>query len=343
MKDDPIRIFTLCCSIADLAKLSAEQHEILRKANEINRDKTVAQEQMIEQLTTRAEEAEAEREQAINMVTLATQAAEGDAPGEVACLRKQLEDQVKKTETAKKVTTQYRTDCKKAEDKAAGLEAEITSIRADRGRAREREREPSHEQSSLSRSRERRNRANEGVMPPPTRQSSRARAPAPTPTPSNASNVSNTSSTTPIDWIVVDPTQKEAVKTDRAIPNPDKFTGYDKSLYYPWMQQMEMKLRSTSFNSVTSGLIYIQGFLTGKAWILVAARVPSAFGKPVSKPYVMIEEMLKHLQRQYADANAVNKALNALAVLMQQPNQSFNEFYTEYQGHVAYCNLGEDT
>jgi hypothetical protein len=103
------------------------------------------------------------------------------------------------------------------------------------------------------------------------------------------------------------PLQRDAIMTNKAVPEPPRFNGKP-SDWESWVQKMELKLRSTTFNCLEEGLLYVLGFLTDDAYQLVNPRVPSTYGGAKMDLFTSIDEMLRELKEHYTNRNESGQA-----------------------------------
>jgi hypothetical protein len=136
----------------------------------------------------------------------------------------------------------------------------------------------------------------------------------------------------------VHPLQEKGVETTRDVEKPLMFKG-EPEKWPEWIAKMELKLRATKFRTVIDGLQYVQQFLEGPPFHLTAARIPSTYGRPCSKPYLDVDAMLKHLQERYALANTYTKAFANMTNLKQATGEKFSDFYIKYQQYASYMDL----
>jgi hypothetical protein len=141
----------------------------------------------------------------------------------------------------------------------------------------------------------------------------------------------------------LDPGSSKAIAVDRSVKDPDTFEG-KATTFYPWLTAMTLKLSTATFRAESDGLRYVQGFLGGPPWALVAPRVPTtgSWGKPCPNPFPDVDSMMKLLSERYGEDNTEERAMNAMVILKQTDKQDFNEFYAKYQEHQAYCPLTTD-
>jgi hypothetical protein len=129
----------------------------------------------------------------------------------------------------------------------------------------------------------------------------------------------------------LDPESDKAIQVDRSVKDPDKFEG-KATTFYPWLTAMTLKLSTATFRSEGDGLRYVQGFLGGSPWGLVAPRVPTlgGWGKPCPNPFPDMDAMMKLLAERYGEDNTEERAMNAMVILKQTDKQDFNLFYATY-------------
>ena len=141
----------------------------------------------------------------------------------------------------------------------------------------------------------------------------------------------------------VDPKSKSSIQVDRSIKDPDKFKG-ESDTFYQWLTAMTLKLSTAVFRSEEDGLRYVQGFLTGALWSLVAPRIPSlgGWGKPCPNPFPNVDSLMKLLTERYGEYNTEERAMNAMTSLRQGEKEDFNVFYAKYQEYQAYCALNTE-
>ena len=140
----------------------------------------------------------------------------------------------------------------------------------------------------------------------------------------------------------IDPRATKAFSTDKGIPNPSKFTGTEKHAFYPWLGSVELKLKNTTFREHTDALEYVLSFLSDQAWALCAPRVQSSFGRPCANPYRTVSELIKHLVDRYGDINTKSQARTTFQHLKQGTDESFEDFFTKFQGCTAFLTLDDD-
>ena len=86
------------------------------------------------------------------------------------------------------------------------------------------------------------------------------------------------------------------------------------------------------FRLEEDGLRYVQGFLTGTPWSLVAPRIPSlgGWGKPCPYPFPNVDSLIKLLTERYGEDNTEERAINTITSLYQGEKEDFNVFYAKY-------------
>jgi hypothetical protein len=136
----------------------------------------------------------------------------------------------------------------------------------------------------------------------------------------------------------LDPNASMPVKVDRSINNPDKFDG-KQGTFYQWLTTLTFKLSTCQFRTEADGLRYVQGFLTGAPWQLVAPRIPTlgGWGKPCPNPFEDVDTMMKLLAERYGEDNTEERAYTAMVALKQADREDFNIFYAKYQEYQVYC------
>jgi hypothetical protein len=122
--------------------------------------------------------------------------------------------------------------------------------------------------------------------------------------------------------------------TNKTVPEPPRFNSKP-SEWESWVQKMELKLRSTTFNCLEEGLLYVLGFLTNNAYQLVNPRVPSTYGGAKMDLFTSIDEMLCELKEHYTNRNESGQAWSHFAKLSQGDKEKFTPFYVKYQ-KLAY-------
>lgn len=153
-----------------------------------------------------------------------------------------------------------------------------------------------------------------------------------------ATNNSNVSSAS----VNLDPEASMAIKTDRSVKDPDKFEG-KQGTFYQWLTALTLKLSTCTFRTEGDGLRYVQGFMGGPPWSLVAPRIPTVgnWGKPCPNPFTDVDSMMKLLAERYGEDNTAERAMTAM-VSLRQDKQDFNVFYAKYQELQAYCPMADD-
>jgi hypothetical protein len=141
----------------------------------------------------------------------------------------------------------------------------------------------------------------------------------------------------------LDPESSKAIVVDRSVKDPDNFKG-DQNTFYPWLTAMVLKLSTAVFRTEADGLRYVQGFLGGAPWALIAPRVPTlgGWGKPCPNPFPDVDSMMKLLAERYGEDNTEERAMTAMVSLKQADKQDFNIFYAKYQEYQAYCPMATD-
>jgi hypothetical protein len=143
--------------------------------------------------------------------------------------------------------------------------------------------------------------------------------------------------------INLDSTLTMPIKTDRSVESPTKFDG-NIGTFYQWLTALTLKLSVCQFRSEEDGLRYVQGFMTGTPWNLVAPRVPTlgGWGKPCPNPFATVDDMMQLLKERYGEDNTEERAMTAMVTLRQTEKQDFNLFYATYQEYQAYCPMSTD-
>lgn len=140
----------------------------------------------------------------------------------------------------------------------------------------------------------------------------------------------------------LDPNSSKAIQVDRSVKDPDKFKG-EQGTFYPWLTALTLKLSTAVFRTEGDGLRYVQGFIGGPPWALVAPRIPTlgGWGKPCPNPFTDVDSLMQLLAERYGEDNTEERAMTAMVTLRQADKQDFNIFYAKYQEHQAYCPLAD--
>jgi hypothetical protein len=352
----PHYVYSLMGKLCNSLHLLQEHNDLLHQSNTRNV-------KMREQLASRHQEDQERLQEATKKITQLAQAQEHDpqeearASAQLGLMKEKNEwyaDTIKEKDTASdKVNSDMAELAQERDDldnECSRLKAELEAVTRGRPRSPSRTPAPARSLSPWTKAHTMGPPPQRTAGPPPlpdqhtarrvSRSASRAETCTHTQREATAATDNSNASRASVN---LDPESSKAIQVDRSVKDPDKFEG-KANTFYPWLTSMTLKLSTAIFRTEGDGLRYVQGFLGGPPWGLVAPRIPTVggWGKPCPNPFPDVDSLMRLLAERYGEDNTEERAMNAMVVLKQTEKQDFNLFYATYQEHQSYCPMATD-